>query len=55
VVQPLNGPRFKALQTKETRDIFSDSSAPVGSTPEELWKLLIAEVGRWGKVVKRQI
>ena len=42
-----------ALQTKETRDKFlSDGSEPVGSTPEEFRRFLVAEVDRWGKLVK---
>ena len=53
VVQQLNAATLKALQTKETRDKFlSDGSEPAGSTPEEFRTFLIAEVDRWGKVVK---
>ena len=53
VVQQLNAATLKALQTRETRDRFlSDGSEPAGSTPEEFRKFLVAEVDRWGKVVR---
>jgi tripartite-type tricarboxylate transporter receptor subunit TctC len=53
VVQQLNAATLKALQTQETRDKFlTDGSEPVGSTSEEFRKYLVAEVERWGKVVR---
>ena len=53
IVQVLNTATLQALQTRETRNMFlSDGSEPVGNTPEEFRCFLVAEVDRWGKVVR---
>jgi len=54
IVRQLNEAIAKASQSPETRErLEADGSQVLTSTPEELEKLMIAEIGKWAKVISQ--
>ena len=53
IVTKLNTEILKILNRPDTRErILADGSEPVGSSPEEFRKFLLADLEKWAKVVK---
>jgi tripartite-type tricarboxylate transporter receptor subunit TctC len=54
IVQRLNAEIIKALRVPEVKQrLEADGSSVMVSTPEELGKLMIAEIAKWTNVIKR--
>jgi tripartite-type tricarboxylate transporter receptor subunit TctC len=54
IVQRLNREVNEAVKSKEVEKVLSsDGLEPAGGTPEELARIMKAEVARWAQVVKR--
>ena len=53
IVSRLHQELVRILNTPEVRErILADGSEPVGSTPEEFRRFMLADLAKWAKVVK---
>jgi tripartite-type tricarboxylate transporter receptor subunit TctC len=53
LLDQLHGSLLKILKMPEIqKQIFTDGAEPVGSSPEEFRRYLIADLAKWSKVVK---
>jgi tripartite-type tricarboxylate transporter receptor subunit TctC len=53
IVARLNDEFVRILNQPEVRErILADGSEPVGSTPEDFRRFLVADLAKWAKVVK---